>query len=126
MFWRTSKPKTEVQPSKGELEESQAPFGAGTATTTRRRHRTTELRLMTQHEERDRAFRAAREHYISKTEELDAPQPVHDFAKRLWGQFITYAQLFIVFFALYWLYHNQAVVMGWWNSLISLVQNNLL
>lgn len=81
---------------------------------------------MTPEEERDRSFRTAREHYIARTNRAEAKSAFANFLRNVWKQAIAYAQLFIVCYALYWLYHNQAVVMGWWDGLLRLARENLL
>jgi hypothetical protein len=128
MFWKSSKPKTQPEPPKEEFQQSPFSYGQqGLGTTTRRpRQRTTELRILTAEEERDRSFRAAREHYVARVNQVEETHAFADFVKNVWAQFIAYAQLFIVCYALYWLYHNQTTVMDWWDGLLRLTRENFL
>lgn len=71
-------------------------------------------------EARDDIYHAARRQHATRVSKKESEQTHQHYIKRAWEQMVTYGQLFVVCYALYWLFHNQGVVLGWWEGLLDL------
>lgn len=80
------------------------------------------LRLMTGQEERERAFLAAREHYLSKSlpeikkevAQKERSKSLDTFLEKLFALI----GLFLIFCFAFWLYNNAGVLDNWWKNFI--------
>jgi hypothetical protein len=80
------------------------------------------LRLMTGQEERERAFLAAREHFLSKSLPEIQKEAVRKERSKTFDvvmeKLVAVAGLFLLSLFVFWLYNNAEIINNWWQNLI--------
>jgi hypothetical protein len=83
----------------------------------------TKVRLMTEQEEKDRSFRAAREHYIAQVVNREVRRDqFHATSNSFFRQVFAYVGLAVLFVALFWMIQHQDVLSSWWNRMVDVLR----
>jgi len=117
-----NKPERDRRP-RAATETKGSSYGNGSTTAVQEPPRTQRtkirLKLLTESEEKDRSFRAAREHFLTHTTVRDVrKQRLTEMTHFLWERVIAVGGICIIIAGLLWVRFNADLVMSWWHRLL--------
>lgn len=117
-----NKPERDQQ-QKAATETRESPYSNGSAAAVQdppRSQRTKiRLKLLTESEEKDRSYRAAREHFLTHTTVHEVrKQRLTEVANFFWERVLAVGGICLVIAGLLWVRFNADLVMSWWHRLI--------